>query len=89
MFNFWDYEAQLEIEGVLVGCIKNVGAFKKPVFTLKIDKVDFHIWGTAQINKALYNIKFGTKIKIKYLGKFKTPESRYPVLHFEIIELEV
>jgi hypothetical protein len=87
MFNFWKWDEKLEFTGRLVNCLPKVGVFKKPVYVFKVGKKgkkEYHIWGTAQINKALYHIRFGTLLKIKFLGKIKTDESRYPVSHFEI-----
>ena len=87
MFNFWKWDEKLEFTGRLVNVLKAVGVFKKPVYVFKVGKKgkkEVHIWGTAQINKFFYNIKFGTLVKIKFLGKIKTEESHYPVSHFEI-----
>jgi hypothetical protein len=82
--NFWDFEQWPIFTGIFVGVVKNVGIFHKPVFVFKKGRVYHHIWGTTIILKMFYDMPFKSNVKITYLGKDKTADSKYPVKLFKI-----
>lgn len=85
MFNFWDFNVDPEFIAVFKGQYKSVGAFKKNVYHFRTaDKKSIHIWGLVQINNLFYGVPFGTKVRLKYLGIKKMPDSGRDFKDFEM-----
>ncbi len=89
-WNFKELKIDESLTGIYLSQYRNVGAFKKPVYEFlperKKEKV--HIWGSAVLNHLLFGTRFGSKVKITYHGKGKTPESKYEVHIYEVEVLE-
>lgn len=84
-FVFRELKENEEVECFYKGFYRSVGAFHKPVHYFKdFNDEGFHIWGSVMLNHLLYGVPFGSKIKLTYIGFFKTDESRYPLKHFKI-----
>ena len=88
-FNFYDFETKKVLIAIYKGRYASVGAFQKPVHCfLSEQQESIHVWGCAVLNHLLYGVPFGTKLEIKYLGKYKSDSSAYPMLQFEIKIIE-
>lgn len=85
MFNFWDWDKEQEFFGTFRGQYKAVGKFKKNVYYFITDKKKgVHVWGLVQINNLFYGVPFGVKVRLKYLGMEKMPESARLFKNFEL-----
>lgn len=88
--HIWDFSQSSKLEGLYIGRYASVGAWKKPVHTFKLDdKSTVHVWGSVMLNHLLYGVPFGSRLKITYMGKEKTEESRHPIHIYEVEVVEV
>jgi hypothetical protein len=85
MFNFWNFNEQKELNAKYIGFIREVGAFKKPVYCFELDnKKRVHIWASAMLINKLQGIPHNTRVAITFLGKFKTDGNKYEMLQFDV-----
>jgi|GEM_PF-5285473 len=88
LFNFWNWDKNKEMVGILKGQFKAVGQFKKNVFIFETDEGIYHSWSYVQLMNLFHDVPFGTKIKLKYLGMEKMPDSPRLFKNFEVEILE-
>jgi len=88
-FFFWNFEKNKTLIATFKGLYPHIGAFKKNVFEFRKDNTLVHIWGCVVLNHLLYGIPFGTKLKIIYLGKEKTLDSKHPCHNYKVEILEI
>ena len=87
-FNWWDWDKSKELEGIFTGFYPSVGQFRRRVYSFKIGEIVFHSWDYAQLSMALRDIPFKTKVRIKYLGKEKMPDTGYMAKSFQLQVLQ-
>lgn len=86
---FWDYKKDKAIVGTYRGWINSFGQFRSRAYVLQMaDGRDVGIWSNKTLTEALYNIPFGTYIRINFEGKIQPTGEKFGTNIFKVEVLE-
>jgi len=80
----WNPNVEKEIMGTYVDKQVGVGKYTKNIYVLELaNGTRKGIWGSAQVDRALGNVRFGQEVRIIFTGKTLNPKTGLPTNNFE------
>lgn len=86
----WNFKEESELVGFLIGKQEGVGPNESMLYTIEKESGEkISVWGNTVLDGRFKNIEQGTKVKVVYKGKTKSPKTGREYHDFDIFKSNI